>query len=98
MHQVQDRLQRDHLLRRDPRRQPPEVLPVPLGPPRALQPPEVLPVPLALPRALHPPSVGPLGQPCCTISPVSRILVVDDDDQLRRALRINLAARAYEVL
>jgi two-component system KDP operon response regulator KdpE len=29
---------------------------------------------------------------------VSRILVVDDDDQLRRALRINLAARHYEVL
>jgi len=29
---------------------------------------------------------------------VSRILVVDDDDQLRRALRINLAARKYEVL
>jgi two-component system, OmpR family, KDP operon response regulator KdpE len=29
---------------------------------------------------------------------VSRILVVDDDDQLRRALRINLAARGYEVL
>jgi len=29
---------------------------------------------------------------------VSRILVVDDDDQLRRALRINLAARDYEVL
>jgi two-component system KDP operon response regulator KdpE len=29
---------------------------------------------------------------------VSRILVVDDDDQLRRALRINLAAREYEVL
>jgi two-component system KDP operon response regulator KdpE len=28
---------------------------------------------------------------------VSRILVVDDDDQLRRALRINLAARHYEV-
>src|SRR3982751_4618150 len=30
--------------------------------------------------------------------PVSRILVVDDDDQLRRALRINLAARGYQVL
>ncbi|MET0496046.1 MAG: response regulator [Actinoplanes sp.] len=29
---------------------------------------------------------------------MSRILVVDDDDQLRRALRINLAARKYEVL
>ena len=29
---------------------------------------------------------------------MSRILVVDDDDQLRRALRINLAARDYEVL
>jgi two-component system KDP operon response regulator KdpE len=29
---------------------------------------------------------------------MSRILVVDDDDQLRRALRINLAARHYEVL
>jgi two-component system KDP operon response regulator KdpE len=29
---------------------------------------------------------------------VSRILVVDDDDQLRRALRINLAARKYEVV
>jgi two-component system KDP operon response regulator KdpE len=29
---------------------------------------------------------------------VSRILVVDDDDQLRRALRINLTARGYEVL
>ena len=29
---------------------------------------------------------------------MSRILVVDDDDQLRRALRINLAARGYEVL
>jgi two-component system KDP operon response regulator KdpE len=29
---------------------------------------------------------------------VSRILVVDDDDQLRRALRINLAARHNEVL
>jgi two-component system, OmpR family, KDP operon response regulator KdpE len=29
---------------------------------------------------------------------VSRILVVDDDDQLRRALRINLAARRYDVL
>ncbi|AGZ42639.1 response regulator [Actinoplanes friuliensis] len=29
---------------------------------------------------------------------MSRILVVDDDDQLRRALRINLAARRYEVL
>ena len=29
---------------------------------------------------------------------MSRILVVDDDDQLRRALRINLAARQYEVL
>jgi two-component system KDP operon response regulator KdpE len=28
---------------------------------------------------------------------MSRILVVDDDDQLRRALRINLAARHYEV-
>ncbi len=28
---------------------------------------------------------------------MSRILVVDDDDQLRRALRINLAARKYEV-
>jgi two-component system KDP operon response regulator KdpE len=28
---------------------------------------------------------------------MSRILVVDDDDQLRRALRINLAARRYEV-
>jgi two-component system KDP operon response regulator KdpE len=28
---------------------------------------------------------------------VSRILVVDDDDQLRRALRINLAARKYDV-
>jgi two-component system KDP operon response regulator KdpE len=28
---------------------------------------------------------------------VSRILVVDDDDQLRRALRINLAARRYDV-
>jgi two-component system, OmpR family, KDP operon response regulator KdpE len=28
---------------------------------------------------------------------VSRILVVDDDDQLRRALRINLAARHYDV-
>jgi two-component system KDP operon response regulator KdpE len=28
---------------------------------------------------------------------MSRILVVDDDDQLRRALRINLAARGYEV-
>jgi two-component system KDP operon response regulator KdpE len=28
---------------------------------------------------------------------VSRILVVDDDDHLRRALRINLAARRYEV-
>jgi two-component system, OmpR family, KDP operon response regulator KdpE len=29
---------------------------------------------------------------------MSRILIVDDDDQLRRALRINLAARHYEVL
>jgi DNA-binding response OmpR family regulator len=29
---------------------------------------------------------------------MSRILVVDDDDQLRRALRINLAARHYDVL
>jgi two-component system, OmpR family, KDP operon response regulator KdpE len=29
---------------------------------------------------------------------VSRILVVDDDDQLRRALRINLSARKYDVL
>jgi two-component system, OmpR family, KDP operon response regulator KdpE len=29
---------------------------------------------------------------------MSRILVVDDDNQLRRALRINLAARHYEVL
>jgi two-component system, OmpR family, KDP operon response regulator KdpE len=29
---------------------------------------------------------------------MSRILVVDDDDQLRRALRINLAARRYDVL
>jgi two-component system, OmpR family, KDP operon response regulator KdpE len=29
---------------------------------------------------------------------MSRILVVDDDDQLRRTLRINLAARRYEVL
>ena len=29
---------------------------------------------------------------------MSRILVVDDDHQLRRALRINLAARGYEVL
>jgi two-component system KDP operon response regulator KdpE len=28
---------------------------------------------------------------------MSRILVVDDDDQLRRALRINLAARHYDV-
>ena len=28
---------------------------------------------------------------------MSRILVVDDDDQLRRALRINLAAREYDV-
>jgi two-component system, OmpR family, KDP operon response regulator KdpE len=28
---------------------------------------------------------------------VSSILVVDDDDQLRRALRINLAARKYDV-
>jgi two-component system KDP operon response regulator KdpE len=28
---------------------------------------------------------------------MNRILVVDDDDQLRRALRINLAARHYEV-
>src|SRR5690349_3022254 len=32
------------------------------------------------------------------ISGISRILVVDDDDQLRRALRINLAAHGYEVL
>jgi two-component system KDP operon response regulator KdpE len=29
---------------------------------------------------------------------MTRILVVDDDDQLRRALRINLAARNYDVL
>jgi two-component system, OmpR family, KDP operon response regulator KdpE len=29
---------------------------------------------------------------------MSRILVVDDDDQLRRALRINLAARGYDVV
>ncbi len=29
---------------------------------------------------------------------MSRILVVDDDDQLRRALRINLAARGYQVV
>ncbi|WP_305783361.1 response regulator [Symbioplanes lichenis] len=28
---------------------------------------------------------------------MSRILVVDDDDQLRRALRINLSARKYDV-
>ncbi|MFI5938451.1 response regulator [Actinoplanes sp. NPDC051494] len=28
---------------------------------------------------------------------MSRILVVDDDDQLRRALRINLSARGYDV-
>jgi two-component system KDP operon response regulator KdpE len=32
------------------------------------------------------------------ISGISRILVVDDDDQLRRALRINLTARGYDVL
>ncbi len=29
---------------------------------------------------------------------MSRILLVDDDDQLRRALRINLTARGYEVV
>ncbi|GAA2556893.1 response regulator [Winogradskya consettensis] len=44
-------------------------------------------------------ATGPADQPaCCTIGAVSRILVVDDDDQLRRALRINLTARKYEVI
>jgi len=77
---MQHGLQGNHLLRCDPRRQPPEVL-------------AAAPSPFPDLHGSRLAAPGQIKPACCTISAVSRILVVDDEDQPGRAQRINLAAR-----
>src|SRR5207302_8503154 len=48
-------------------------------------------------RAGRPARAGPAGASRRGLKPVTRVLVVDDEPQILRALRINLRVRDYEV-
>src|SRR6185436_14222528 len=52
-------------------------------------------------RSTTPPAVEPASMSHCRwradMDPVPRVLVVDDEPQIRRALTINLRARGYDV-
>src|ERR1039457_828605 len=72
---------------------PPRPAPKPAPHPPAGPAPAAPPAPWPAPRAAPRPVAGPAAPP----APAPRVLIVDDEPAMLRALLINLRARAYDV-